>query len=374
MPCAGPPDGKCSNTAKNKKLTFGQGELWLCKLCEQARFPVTTSTPARSTAENIPKSPGNKKSCKQCKKSTADKLLYCGRCEQWVCRKCSKATAAEYDMINKKSSIVHWFCSDCDEEAMIAIKASNLIEDQCKAYIESLEHKLQELNAKVEALTDGSVVADLNKRLTELSEQVENLQEPLSKKEDMDTYIHEQVNTEVNQKLSDTTAKAANISVQEMTQRENRKSNIVFFNIPESNSDDVEVRKADDLKHVTEITAFLGIDQSFQKPVRLGAKAERPRPLRVVASGPEAVTAILKAAKKMADIEIDAYKNVGIQRDMTFLEREQHRGLLKERKKRMEEAIKKGVQAKWVIRGGSLINLVKRNTQTHTQENTQNTD
>ena len=209
---------------------------------------------------------------------------------------------------------------------------------------------------------------------TELSEQVENLQEPLSKKEDMDTYIHEQVNTEVNQKLSDTTAKAANISVQEMTQRENRKSNIVFFNIPESNSDDVEVRKVDDLKHVTEITAFLGIDQSSQKPVRLGAKAERPRPLRVVASGPDAVTAVFKAAKKMADIEIAAYKNVGIQRDMTFLEREQHRGLLKERKKRMEEAIKKGVHAKWVIKGGSLINLVKRNTQTHTQENTQNTD
>ena len=76
----------------------------------------------------------------------------------------------------------------------------------------------------------------------------------------------------------------------------------------------------------------------------------------------------------MADIEIDAYKNVGIQRDMTFLEREQHRGLLKERKKRMEEAIKKDVQAKWVIRGGSLINLVKRNTQTHTQENMQNID
>ena len=68
--------------------------------------------------------------------------------------------------------------------------------------------------------------------------------------------MQEQVNTEVNKQKSDNTTKAANKKVQELMQTENRKSNIVFFNIPESSLDDVEERKVDNLKHVI---AFLSV-------------------------------------------------------------------------------------------------------------------
>ena len=54
------------------------------------------------------------------------------------------------------------------------------------------------------------------------------------------------------------------------------------------------------------------------------------------------------------------YKKVGINKDMTFLEQQEHRALLKERKRRMEDAQKKGIDAKWVIKDASLVNLLKR--------------
>ena len=134
----------------------------------------------------------------------------------------------------------------------------------------------------------------------------------------------------------------------------------MFFNIPESASDSIDQKKLDDKNHVEKILSFLEVDQELTKPVRLGKKSEHPRPLRLVANNLEAVGEILKAARKMANMENPMYKKVGINKDMTFLERQEHRALLKERKRRMEDAQKKGIDAKWVIRDASLVNLLKR--------------
>ena len=59
-------------------------------------------------------------------------------------------------------------------------------------------------------------------------------------------------------------------------------------------------------------------------------------------------------------MENPIYKKVGINKDMTFLERQEHRALLHERKRRMEDAQEKGIDAKWVIKDASLVNLLKR--------------
>ena len=89
----------------------------------------------------------------------------------------------------------------------------------------------------------------------------------------------------------------------------------------------------DDLNHVKAIIAFLGVDHCFQKLVNLGGKAEKPRPLRVVANDPEVVTKILKAATKMANMKNMKLIKMLVYREIRFLERGQNRGLFKERKR-----------------------------------------
>ena len=51
-----------------------------------------------------------------------------------------------------------------------------MIEEQCRDHKESLEHKLQELNSKVEALANGFLVAEVHDWLTVRSKQVANVE------------------------------------------------------------------------------------------------------------------------------------------------------------------------------------------------------
>ena len=145
----------------------------------QIRFPP--STPAKvkgvGTTKSTPQtveSPNKKHTCKQCKRNlneTADKLLICGKCEQWSCRTCAKLTVAEYDVITKKASKVHWFCIDCDGEAMAAVKASQLF----TVYTEEVNRRLDTIESNLTSKANCSTVADLYKRVDALSVQVEDL-------------------------------------------------------------------------------------------------------------------------------------------------------------------------------------------------------
>ena len=373
----------------------------LCEMCEYARFgenssrfPLettgsTTNSKGKGTTQSPPetasstpnskdkgKTPSkNKCLCNQCKKNfnvNVDKALNCGRCEEWVCRSCSKVTLNEYEIISKKNSKVRWFCAGCDEEAMSAIKTSKLIEEKCKLYIEPIELKLQDLSSSLQTKADEAIVADLHMHIETLTSKLETLTSKLEsldttsyrspQADDIDQFMkkQEEVNSALEKKLQTNTAQIASVSMKELKEREDRRANIMFFNIPESASDSIDQRKLDDKNHVEKILSFLEVDQELTKPVRLGKKSDHPRPLRLVANSLEAVGEILKAARKMAYMENPMYKKVGINKDMTFLERQEHRALLKERKRRMEDAQEKGIDAKWVIKDASLVNLLKR--------------
>ena len=314
-----------------------------------------------NTCKDKGKTPSkNKCLCNQCKKNfnvNVDKALSCGRCEEWVCRSCAKVTLNEYEINSKKNSKVRWFCAGCDKEAMSAIKTSKLIEEKCKLYIEPIELKLQDLSSSLQTKADEAVVADLYMRIETLTAKLESLDTTgyrSPQADDIDQFMkkQEEVNSVLENKLQTNTAQVASVSMKELKEREDRRANIVFFNIPESASDSID--------HVEKILSFLEVDQELTKPVRLGKKSEHPRPLRLAANNLEAVGEILKAARKMANMENPMYKKVGINKDMTFLERQEHRALLKERKRRMEDAQKKGIDAKWVIKDASLVNLLKR--------------
>ena len=145
---------------------------------------------------------------------------------------------------------------------------------------------------------------------------------------------------------------------------ENRNdSNVIFFGVPESASQDIEKRKDDDLKQVKSLCDVLGVDFSFKKPVRLGDyKKKKPnvsRPLRVTAKSEDHLYQLLSQSHKISELQDDLLKKFSVRKDRTPLEREERRLLEEMRDKKKLESEENGENANWVIRKGRVRNAMR---------------
>ena len=110
--------------------------------------------------------------------------------------------------------------------------------------------------------------------------------------------------------------------VQECFDKENRKCNVVLSNFPEPQGAGVGNVAAADKQAVYEMLHKLHLEVEVGKVVRLGAKPNngRPRLLLVATPSEEVKWDVIRAAKGLR--ELDEYKDVFINPDMTRLERE----------------------------------------------------
>ncbi len=171
----------------------------------------------------------------------------------------------------------------------------------------------------------------------------------------------QEIRKEIKMKLDEHSTNATSLSMKELQDREGRKPNLILFNIPESSDEDTSTRKTHDLAEVKGLCKALNCEDTFDKPVRLGPKSDKPRPLRVTASNPELVVQILKSARNLPNLDNEGSKKVGLKRDMTFLEREERRVLIMERNKLMNESKEKGQNVKWIIKNGAVVKIKARN-------------
>ena len=296
--------------------------------------------------------------CKQCGETNGVDLVECECCEEWLCFDCSELTTEEFNILAKQNSNMHWYCKTCTEPAVSAVKSLQFIQSLAEELKEDVNKRIEMINADLQAF-----VKEQAKKNTEFEMTTKTQTAGKQTNVEMKTFMkkQEKMNHEVQQKLQDQSNNAAKVSVKELHEREVRKSNIVLFNIPESTSEDTDIRKEEDLRHVTELCKILNVENNFGKLIRLGKKTEKDRPLKIVASDSSTANDLLRAAKNLANVdESSIYKKVGINRDLTFLEREERRALVREKIKKMKEAVEKGQEAKWIIRNGALINLAKK--------------
>ena len=166
--------------------------------------------------------------------------------------------------------------------------------------------------------------------------------------------------TDSNSKDSRTIKESINDQIDEMKERDKRKNNLIIFNVEESNSEDIDVRKQHDMDEITELLSSVGLGVSSEviNPIRLGPKisdSKWPRPLRVSVDSESTKWNILKQSKNLTCQGKERFQTVFIKRDMTPMEREKDlllRNQLKEKRKISEE---KGEQIKWIIRSGKII-------------------
>ena len=119
--------------------------------------------------------------------------------------------------------------------------------------------------------------------------------------------------------------------------------NIMLFNVPESETEDPEEKKKDDLEFLRILMAEIKLTVPFSQVIRIGVAEKthsKPSPMRARTTCITDQRNILKAASILKDTE--DYKDMYIKRDETPLERAQTKKLNVLRKSRTEESRKKG--------------------------------
>ena len=108
-------------------------------LCTKSSQSSTILTNSKKQSVK-PQSSNASKSCMchtQYIKST-DKLMICERCDCWCCVKCLKMSSNEYKVLNSRSDC-HWFCPECEEQALTDVKFGMDIEAKCRQYFHIIE-------------------------------------------------------------------------------------------------------------------------------------------------------------------------------------------------------------------------------------------
>ena len=186
--------------------------------------------------------------------------MECEYCTEHVCSKCLNLSAAEYNLLSKRSDL-HWYCPPCEEKAMKNLKIEKEIEVRCKGYFSKYETRLDALEQEVNKKANVPKVKEL-------------IEESLSGKA--------RDGAEGQNHISE--------DMKEFSESETRRNNIIIFNVNESKSTEAEARKQEDTDYVQELCGILKANPSSVKTVaRLGnVKRETEnvsttnRPMKVV--------------------------------------------------------------------------------------------
>ena len=321
--------------------------------------------------------------CKFCKERFSDdndKLLECERCYKKVCLQCTdgEVDEARYEQFSQEGCPFSWFCSECKPNAMQAIQKDFKIEETCKNYFEIIrkefsekfkliDHRFKKLNQTIENQASAKVnekLGTVEDEIKKINDRLDNISETKveDKLKEMEKNMSElKENTTQNKSTSDVKTVIQD-STNEMEEREKRKTNIIFFGIPESKSTDSELRRSEDMETVNRLgkEVFEVEESVFLKSSRIGKPNDKStRPLKVVVDSADRVNHILKSAKKLGDEEFKEFKHISIQRDMTPLELEQNKKLLKIRYQLREKTKREQTGEIWVIRGKKVINVAR---------------
>ena len=144
-------------------------------------------------------------------------------------------------------------------------------------------------------------------------------------------------------------------ALNEEKEKEKRRLNLIFHNLPESVSDVSETRKTDDIKAVREVISdYLGAHAQVSNVVRLGKKtpsvATKPRLLKITVDSVASKTFILRNCTKLRNADQSSYlRKVYISPDLTPTEREANKHL----RSKLQELNKDGRHYK--IKNGQIV-------------------
>lgn len=218
--------------------------------------------------------------CAICQKENTKELISCGICKLNYHITCSNITRNEISVLKKADSNAVFHCDSCT----VRIDGTNSL---------------------------MNLVAELAKKVHELSEQLTNITQGNTSNRTLDPDAMEEI-------------------INESNERQKRASNIIIHNLMESaetqNTDKLEINKL--------ISKIPGIQSSGLHSIRLGKPRTNgsPRPLKVILENNADTLTILKNYKKL----LPEQSNIHITSDKTPLQRENMKRLQTELEQRKQ--------------------------------------
>lgn len=258
-----------------------------------------------NSSKKGPKSPiklldpdiGSGSPCKTCKKQVGDgpraEAIQCDRCVAWLHLRCTKLNKEEYEFLTTHpKTTINWFCDVCRKELLTGEGGQDDRIAQQGAKIDTLMHVIQTMQSQmVDMQTSMAMVLDN------------------SAKKETTVEVEKKVETQVTEALED------------QQEKEEKKNNIMIFNLPESRSDDEDQEVEDDIKVVKEVMSIvhpnIGADTISDKTItRLGRRKEgKTRPIKVYFDNDLSKGKVFRNALKLRTTE--KFSKVNISNDKT---------------------------------------------------------
>ena len=162
-------------------------------------------------------------------KST-DKLMICERRDCWCCIKCLKISSNEYKVLIGRSDC-HWFCPECEEQALTDVEIGMDIEAKCRQCQMSVENQQQNIDHIIKEKDKHDVHRQLNS--------------------DMKTILEDEITAsqaDIKNTVMADLSQVVCYKVDNLKDNEGRKLDIIVFGVVESASNLKNNRNEDDTK------------------------------------------------------------------------------------------------------------------------------
>lgn len=300
-----------------------------------------------------------------------DKGIECEVCDRWFHIKCQDIGDDTYKFL-KKNPGAHWYCKVCDLGVGKILKTVVAMQ-QRQDKMEERQHKIEEIQSKMEkdiSLVKGHVQelketmekklkncieTELQKRREEMKilidEGLIKMHESMKTLNTQDVCWKDVVAKEVDDKLLVMSADLSMVQksveetkekIAEEADKQNRRNNVIFYNVPESQAvviaDRIKADKEYCLGLMNEVLKVGGDEGSIKKVLRLGKRIEtaKARPLLVEFGDGHTKNLVMEYASRLSQAK-GQFEHVTISHDMTVKEREQCRKLVAEAKKQQAD-------------------------------------
>ena len=264
--------------------------------------------------------------CPECT-SKVKKLIECEFCRTWMCLPCADLSNEAYKIANEWQHTLHFYCKHCFP------KVYNLIINYKSS--PNVSESLEDLNNKIESLSQqlSQQLQDIPKISSLLNKTYSEVSRTTPHAPTSTTGTPKNPTPTINKQIE-----AVNI-IDEFTEREKRKNNIVLSNIPEPVGENREARSANDLQTVKSIIDEYKIQGvNILKTVRLGKynpQSTRGRLVLAELADNSVKGRLLSTASRKRQTS-QLWNNVYISPDLTPQQRLEGKQLRDELKRRRE--------------------------------------
>ena len=252
--------------------------------------------------------------CKICDKIVSDEpnstAVQCDRCLAWIHLGCSRLRRLDYNYLtNNPQSTVKWYCEPCTKDI--------------ESGPDGQDSRILQHGVKIDTLLQ--VIKGMQVQMTAMQEQMAMMMETTNQKNDeveaektVDSHsMHAKVYTEV---------------MEEQREKEEKKNNIIMYNMPEPVTNDVNQAIKEDITLVKEVLAEVHpnigeveIDEKNTKRLGKEKKSGHTRPIKIQFRDDASKGQVFRNSAKLRSH--DRFAKVNISSDKTRKELQEDRKL-----------------------------------------------